>query len=149
MIQTHGHGILKSSFASFCLIVRVDSISRMLVVLQKTDNVRFEMQFLWDAIFVSCHFCDVPFMLGAIFVMWYFWEEECPFYNFVSMSAINVRWLELFWPSTSDIYVRHVRYFRFDILLGASVRHLLGHRMFSGSVICRTCLGRRPLKDYV
>ena len=68
MIQIHGHGILKSSFSTFCLIVGVGSISRVLVVLQKTNNVSFEMPFLCDVIFVGRHFWEVPFMLGAIFV---------------------------------------------------------------------------------
>ena len=68
MIQIHGHGILKSSFSTFCLIVGVGSISRVLVVLQKTNNVSFEMPFLCDVIFVGHHFCEVPFMLGAIFM---------------------------------------------------------------------------------
>ena len=27
---------------------------------------------LQDNTFVRCHFCEVPFMLGAIFVRWYF-----------------------------------------------------------------------------
>ena len=68
MIQIHGHEILKSSFSTFCLIVGVGSISRVLVVLQKTNNVSFEMPFLCDVIFVGRHFCEVPFMLGAIFM---------------------------------------------------------------------------------
>ena len=41
MIQTHGHGILKSSFSSSCLIVGVGFISRVLVVLEKTNNESF------------------------------------------------------------------------------------------------------------
>ena len=45
-IQTHGHGILKSSFFSLCLIVGVGFISRVLVVLEKTNNKSFEMPFL-------------------------------------------------------------------------------------------------------
>ena len=56
MIQTHGHGILK-----LCLIVGVGFISRTLVLLQKNNNV-----------VVRYHFCEMPFMLGAIFVRWYF-----------------------------------------------------------------------------
>ena len=68
MIQIHGHGILKSSFSTFCLIVGLGSVSRVLVVLQKTNNVSFEMPFLCDVIFVGHHFCEVPFMLGAIFM---------------------------------------------------------------------------------
>ena len=70
MIQTHGHGILKSSFFSLqsdtpitllCLIVGVGSISRVLVVFQKNNNV-----------VVRQHFCEMLFMLGAIFARWYF-----------------------------------------------------------------------------
>ena len=37
MIETHGHGILKSSFSILCQIVGVGSISRVLIVLQKTN----------------------------------------------------------------------------------------------------------------
>ena len=66
-IQTHGHGILKSSFSSLCLIVRVGIISRVLVVLQKTNNISFEVLFLWDAVFVRCHLCWVLFLWGGIF----------------------------------------------------------------------------------
>ena len=72
MIQTHGLGILKSSFSSKYLIVGVGSISRLLVVLQKTNNASFQMTFLGDAICVRCHFREVLFMLGVIFVRWYF-----------------------------------------------------------------------------
>ena len=46
VIQTNGYGILKSSFSSLCLILGVGSISRVLVVLQKTNNVSFEMSVL-------------------------------------------------------------------------------------------------------
>ena len=46
LIQTHGHGILKSSFSSLCLIVGVGFISRVLMVLEKTNNKSFEMPFL-------------------------------------------------------------------------------------------------------
>ena len=45
-----------------CLILGVGSISRVLGVLQKANNV-----------VVRCHFCEMPFMLSAIFVRWYFW----------------------------------------------------------------------------
>ena len=62
MIQTHGHGILKSSFSNLCLIVEAGSISRVLVVLQKTNNASFEMPFLSDAVFARCHFCEEPFL---------------------------------------------------------------------------------------
>ena len=55
-----------------CLILGVGFISRVLVVLEKTNNKSFVMPFLWDAAFVKCHFCEVPYMLGAIFVRWYF-----------------------------------------------------------------------------
>ena len=88
MIQTHGHGILKSSYFSLCLIVGLRFISRVLV-LQKTNNVSFEMPFLWDIVFTRCHFYELPFMFSAIFMRWYFWQEECAFCNTVSMSAIN------------------------------------------------------------
>ena len=43
-----------------CLTVGVCSISRVLVVLKKNNIV-----------VVRCHFCGMPFMLGAIFVRWY------------------------------------------------------------------------------
>ena len=43
-----------------CLTEKVGSISRVLVVLQKNNNV-----------FVRRHFCEMPFMLGTIFVRWY------------------------------------------------------------------------------
>ena len=55
MIQTHGYGILNSSFFQsrvitpitlLCLIEGIGSISRVLVVLQKTNNV-----------VVECHLC--------------------------------------------------------------------------------------------
>ena len=39
-----------------CLILGVVPINRVLVVLQKANNV-----------VVRCHFCEIPFMLGAIF----------------------------------------------------------------------------------
>ena len=65
-----------------CLIVGVGSISKVMVVLQKANNV-----------VLRCHFCEMPFMLGAIFVRCYFWPEECPFCNNVSVGAINVRCL--------------------------------------------------------
>ena len=45
MIQTHGHGLLKSSISSLCLNVGVGSISRVLVVLEKINNVGFEMPY--------------------------------------------------------------------------------------------------------
>ena len=45
-----------------CLIVAVGSISRVLVVLQKANNVVVRYQF-----------CEIPFTLGAIFARWYFW----------------------------------------------------------------------------
>ena len=70
MIQTHGDRILKSSFfplqsdipiTLLCIIVGVGSISRVLVVLQKVNKV-----------IVRCHFCEMPFMLCAIFVTWHF-----------------------------------------------------------------------------
>ena len=72
MIQAHGHGILKLSFLSLCLILGICSVTRVLVVLQKTNNASFEMPFLLDTVFVRCHFYEVPFMLGAIFVTWNF-----------------------------------------------------------------------------
>ena len=46
MIQTYGHGILTPRFSSLCLIVGVGFISRVLEVLQLTNNVSFEMLFL-------------------------------------------------------------------------------------------------------
>ena len=46
MIQAHGHGILKSSFSSLRLTVGICFISRVLVVLEKTNNRSFEMPFL-------------------------------------------------------------------------------------------------------
>ena len=106
-----------------CLTVGEGPINRVLVVPQKANNV-----------VVRCHFCEMPFELGAVFVRWYFWKEECP--NTVSMGVINVRWLWSFWPSTS------VRYF------------WLRYLAISCSVICRTpvyrtCLGRRLLEYYV
>ena len=75
MIQTHGHEISKLSFSGLCLIVGVGFLSRVLVVLQKTNNVSFKMQpFVrcCEGDVRCCHFCEVPFMLGAIFVGWYF-----------------------------------------------------------------------------
>ena len=62
MIQTHGHGILKSTFfplqsdipiTFLCLIVGVSSIlaGSVLVVLQKNNSV-----------VVRCHLCWVPFL---------------------------------------------------------------------------------------
>ena len=77
------------------VIVWVGSISRVLVVLQKTNNV-----------VVRCHFCEMQFMLGTIFCEVVFWQEECPFYNIVPMGAINVRCLSPFGRST------FVRYFK-------------------------------------
>ena len=44
-----------------CLIVGVGPISRVFVVLQKANNE-----------VVRCHFCEMPFMLAAIFARWYF-----------------------------------------------------------------------------
>ena len=38
MIQAHGHWVLNSSFSSLCLIVRVGFISKVLVVLEKTNT---------------------------------------------------------------------------------------------------------------
>ena len=46
MIQTHGHGILKLCFFSLLLIVGVGSITKVLVVLQETNIVSFDMPFL-------------------------------------------------------------------------------------------------------
>ena len=63
-----------------CLIAEVGSISRMLVVLQKANNV-----------VVRCYFCEMLFMLDAIFGRLYFWEEDCPFCNTMSMGAISVK----------------------------------------------------------
>ena len=42
-----------------CLTVGVGSIRRVLVVLQKNNNI-----------VVRRHFCEMPFMLGVIFVTW-------------------------------------------------------------------------------
>ena len=65
MIQTHGHGIfpLQSDIPITlqCLVVGEGSISRVLVILQKANNV-----------VVRYHFGEMPFMLGEIFVRWYF-----------------------------------------------------------------------------
>ena len=71
MIQSHDHGILKSSFfysivislniTLLCLIVGVGSIRRVLVVLQKANNV-----------VVRYRFCEMSFMLGAVFARWFF-----------------------------------------------------------------------------
>ena len=44
MIQTQD--ILKSNFSNFCLTIEVAFISRVLVVLQKTNNVNYLMPFL-------------------------------------------------------------------------------------------------------
>ena len=44
-----------------CLIVGVGSISRVLVVLQQANKV-----------VVQCHFCEMQFVLGAIFARSYF-----------------------------------------------------------------------------
>ena len=60
-----------------CLIVRVGSISRVLIVLQEANNV-----------VVKCHFCEMSFMLCVNFARWFFWQEECPFCKTVSMGAI-------------------------------------------------------------
>ena len=100
-----------------CLIVGLGPISRVLVVLQKANNV-----------VVRCHFCKISFMLGAISARWYFWKKECPFCNTVSMGAINVRCLWPFWLSAS------VRYF--------PLRYLA----ISCSVICITPIYRTCLK---
>ena len=65
MTQTHGHGILKSTFfplqsdipiTYLCLIVGVDSIlaGSVLVVLQKNNNVVVKHHF--------CHLCWVLFL---------------------------------------------------------------------------------------
>ena len=54
MIQTIDQAILKQSFSSLCLIVGVGFINRVFK--------------FGDTIFVRCRFCEVPFMLGAIFV---------------------------------------------------------------------------------
>ena len=64
-----------------CLIAGVGPMSRVLVVLQKVNNV-----------VVRCHFCCVPFFEKRITL-------------FVTMGARNVRYLWPFWPSAS------VRYF--------------------------------------
>ena len=72
------------------------SISKGLVVLQKNNNVSK----LWDEIFERCYFFEMSFMLGVMFVMCYFWQEECISCNIVSMDAINVRWPQSFWPDT-------------------------------------------------
>ena len=65
-----------------CLIAGVGSISRMLVVLQKANNV-----------VARCYFREMLFMFDAIFGRLYFSQEDCPFCNTVSMGAISVRWL--------------------------------------------------------
>ena len=87
MIQTHGYGVLKSSFFQsrvifllatlLCLIVGAGSVSSVLVVLQKANNV-----------VVRCHLCWVPFLRDGIFD-----RQERPFCNAVSKGAINVRCL--------------------------------------------------------
>ena len=59
MIQTHG--ILKSNFSNFCLTIEVAFISRVLVVLQKTNNGVI-IKVIW------CHFCEIPFLWDALFV---------------------------------------------------------------------------------
>ena len=66
-----------------CLIIGVGSISRVLLVPQETNNV-----------VVRCHFCEMTFILVGIFMRSYFWKEECPFRNTLSIGAINVRWTD-------------------------------------------------------
>ena len=50
----------KMFFSSLRLIVGVGSISRVLVVHQKTINVSFKMPFLCDNVFVRFHLFWVP-----------------------------------------------------------------------------------------
>ena len=67
MIQTHCHGTLKSRFSSSCLIVGLGYISIVLLILQKTNNVRFEVAFLF-----KYRFCEILFLRGAIYAGSYF-----------------------------------------------------------------------------
>ena len=77
MVQTHGQGILRSCFSSLPLFVGLGSISRVLLLCQKTNAVRLSL--LWDAIYVGCHFFEVVFLIGGV-----------PFWSIVSMGDINV-----------------------------------------------------------
>ena len=69
MIQTHGHRLLVEFFSLqsdisitlLSLIVGVGFIRRVLVVLQKANNI-----------VVRYHFCEMSFILGAIFARWCF-----------------------------------------------------------------------------
>ena len=68
------------SITLLCLILGVGSISRVFVVLHKVNNVA-----------VRCHFCEIPFMLSAIFARCYFDKQKCPFCDTASVGTINVR----------------------------------------------------------
>ena len=103
----------------YLLVLGVGSISRVFVVLQKTNNIA-----------VRYHLCWVPFWGGGIF------DKKSALFVTLSMGAINVEWLKSFWPSAS------VRYFRLHYL---AVLCLVIFR----TPIFRTCLGRRLLKTYV
>ena len=69
MIQTRGHRLLVEFFSFqsdisitfLSLIVGVGFIRRVLVVLQKANNI-----------VVRYYFCEMSFTLGAIFARWYF-----------------------------------------------------------------------------
>ena len=61
--MTHDHGIPLQSdipITFLCVTVGVGSVSRVLLVLQKNNNV-----------VVRRHFCEMPFVFSAIFVRWY------------------------------------------------------------------------------
>ena len=58
-----------------CLFVGVDSISKVMVALQETNNV-----------VVRCHFCWVPFLRGGIFD-----KRSVPIVKLCQMSGTNVR----------------------------------------------------------
>ena len=49
-----------------CLIVGVGSISRMLVVLQKTNNVVMRCYFCKMPFNVGCHLCEVVFLIKGV-----------------------------------------------------------------------------------
>ena len=71
-------------FHCIFLIVGVGFISRVSVVLQKTNNLSFDVPLLWDASFVTCRLCWVPFLREGIFDKW------SSLFVTVSMGVINV-----------------------------------------------------------
>ena len=85
-VDNDGQNILKLFQKLFlCLDFNVAMASRLIWGQTRTlgNDVSCEMSFLWDAIYIGCHFWELVFLIRRV---------PC-LVTFVSMGAISVRWL--------------------------------------------------------